>query len=71
MRLFIRALCLVVLAGFLAGCSEDRAGAREKDRKPSLSKGADEFMKVYGGVESGVTDASKKEPEKAQPEEKK
>lgn len=70
MRLLIRFL-LLVLAGVLTGCSDGPAGSGETGKKPSLSKGADEFMKVYGGVESGVTETPKKESEQAKPEEKK
>ncbi|MGH7390499.1 MAG: hypothetical protein ACREM3_13735 [Candidatus Rokuibacteriota bacterium] len=66
----MRALRLLVLAMAVAACSDSPDGAAGKT--PSLSKGADEFMKVYGGVESGVTDTTEKKPEeKKTPEEKK
>jgi hypothetical protein len=43
----------------LLGCSEGGQPPGTSGRKPSLTQGADEFMKVYGGVESGVGDAQK------------
>jgi hypothetical protein len=44
---------LVVSLLILDGCSD---GSQPPGKKPSLSQGADEFMKTYGAAESGVTE---------------
>jgi hypothetical protein len=67
---------LVVSLLILSGCSDQ---SQPPGKKPSLTQGADEFMKTYGAAESGVTEdkpaptTEKKAPEetKAAPEEKK
>ena len=69
MRFVLVALALLLLLG----CSEGGQPPGAAGRKPSLTQGADEFMKVYGGVESGVGDAGKEQAadKKSPPPEKK
>jgi hypothetical protein len=67
----MRIIAIVAAALALAACSEGPPGSKDKGRKPSLTEGADEFMKVYGSAESGVTETTDKKPEERAPEEKK
>lgn len=61
---------LLVFALALAACSDSPAGSSGSGQNPPLATGTDEFMKTYGGVESGVGTAGTKSEEKKSEEKK-
>ena len=66
----MRSLVFVVAILMLAGCSDDTSGLSPGEKAKRAPRMSEDVWKVYGGVESGVTDDKQTDRKKDDQEKK-
>ena len=66
----MRSLVFVVVILVLAGCSDDKSGLSPAEKARRAPRMSEDVWKVYGGVESGVTDNKETDRKKDDQEKK-
>lgn len=66
----MRSLVFVVAILVLAGCSDEKSGLSPAEKAKRAPRMSEDVWKVYGGVESGVTDDKQTDRKKDDQEKK-